>query len=84
MAVAIAPWNSAERASAPGVSERKRAIIELLPVPNSVSSLAATAADSESESSQPPALRTLEACAARTDEAIATTTARTATGRRKR
>ena len=84
MAVAIAPWNSAERASAPGVVERKSAIIELLPAPNSVSSLAATAADSESESSQPPALRALDACAARNEEARATTMARMATGRRKR
>ena len=51
----MAPWNSADVASAPGVVDRKSAMTELLPAPNSVSSRAETAADSELASSQPPA-----------------------------
>ena len=81
---AIAPWNSADVASAPGVSDRKSAIMLLLPDPKSSSRRAATSADSELESSQPPELRAPAVWAARTDEAMAMTTASRATGRRKR
>ena len=35
VAVLIAPWNSADFASAPGVADRKSAMTELLPAPNS-------------------------------------------------
>ena len=84
MAVAIAPWNAAEVASAPGVSDRKSAMIELLPAPNSVSSRAATAADSELASSQPPADRADDAWEARVVLARATTIAMRTIGRRKR
>ncbi len=84
VAVLIAPWNSSDFASAPGVSDRKSAMTELLPAPNSVSRRAATAADSESASSQPPADRADEVCVASTELAIAMMTATRATGRRKR
>ncbi len=80
----MAPWNSADFASAPGVVERKSAMTELMPAPNSVSSRAATAADSESASSQPPADRADEAWLARTVLESAMTMAIRATGRRKR
>src|SRR3954447_12786142 len=82
--VAIAPWNSAEVASAPGVVERNSAMTELLPAPNSASSRAETAADSEFASSQPPAERADDAWLARTVLASAMTIAMMATGRRKR
>ena len=82
--VAIAPWNSADVASAPGVADRKRAMTELLPAPNSVSSRAETAADSEFASSHPPADNADEVCVASTELAMAMTTAMMATGRRKR
>ena len=80
----MAAWNSSEVASAPGVVDRKRAMTELLPAPNSVSSRAETSADSEFASSQPPADRTDDAWLARTVLASARTTAMMATGRRKR
>jgi hypothetical protein len=84
VAVLIAPWNSADVASAPGVVDRKRAMTELLPAPNSVSSRAATSADSESASSHPPDDSADEVCVASIALAIATTTVRTTIGRRKR
>ena len=62
----MAPWNSADFASAPGVVERKSAMTELLPAPNSSSRRAETSADSESASSQPPADRADEAWLAST------------------
>ena len=77
-------WNSGDVASAPGVSERKSAIMLLLPEPKSSSRRAATSADSELASSQPPELRAPAVWAARTEEAMAMTTAIRATGRRKR
>ena len=84
VAVAIAPWNSAEVASAPGVADRKRAMTELLPAPNSVSSRAETAADSESASSHPPDDRADDVWVASIALAMAMMTATRATGRRKR
>ena len=41
----MASWNSADVASAPGVVERKSAMMLLLPAPNSVSSRADTTAE---------------------------------------
>src|SRR5688572_7376139 len=84
VAAAIAPWNSSEVASAPGVVDRKRAMTELLPAPNSVSRRAETAADSESASNHPPEDRADDVCVASIALAIAMTTAIRATGRRKR
>ena len=84
MAVLIAPWNSAEVASAPGVSERNSTMIELLPAPNSASSRLATAANSELASSQPPADRADDACDARVVLARAATIAMRTIGRRNR
>ncbi len=80
----MAPWNSADVASAPGVADRKSAMTELLPAPNSVSSRADTAADSESASSQPPADSADDVWVASTELASAMTTAIRAMGRRKR
>ncbi len=80
----MAAWNAGDVASAPGVSERKRAITDERPAPNSASSRSATAADSESASSQPPALRTPAVCEASVVEASARTIATMAMGRRKR
>ena len=45
VAVLMAAWNASDFASAPAVSDRKSAMTELLPAPNSVSRRAATAAD---------------------------------------
>src|SRR4249919_2051944 len=84
VAVLIAPWNSADFASAPGVADRKSAITELLPAPNSVSSRAETAADSESASSQPPAERADDVWVASIAPAMAMMTERMTIGRRKR
>ena len=84
VAVLIAPWNSADFASAPGVVDRKSAMTELLPAPNSVSSRAETAADSESASSQPPAERADDVWVASNAPAMATMTETRTMGRRKR
>src|SRR5262245_24893951 len=81
---AIAPWNAADFASAPGVSDRKRTMIELLPAPNSWSSRADTAADSELASSQPPDDRADDAWLASVVLARAMRMAIRATGLRKR
>ena len=78
------PGTRRDVASAPGVADRKRAMTELLPAPNSVSSRAATAADSELASSQPPAERADEVWVARIAPAMATMTATRTMGRRKR
>src|SRR3954470_13073659 len=45
-ALPIFPWKSADRASLPGVGERKSTTIELRPAPNSWSRRSATADDS--------------------------------------
>src|SRR6476620_12560733 len=84
VAILIAPWNSGDVASAPGVVDRKSAMTELLPAPNSVSSRAETAADSESASSQPPAERADDVWVASIAPAMATMTETRTMGRRKR
>ena len=84
VAVAMAAWNPADVASAPGCVLVKRARRLLLPPPNSAASRESTWADCESGSSQPPEVSFAEAREANGSAATATTSATRATIRRCR
>ena len=82
--VAIAAWNAAEVASAPGCARVKSARRLLLPPPNSAARRLSTCEDSESGSSQPPEVSFPDAREANGSAATATTRAIRATIRRCR